>query len=673
MQQVSIRQKIILGFSAIGLLLLTASSFFYQSLSHISRANLDIETLAVPVQKQSNVLQLKLLQLIKLVAVANTQKNSAEITRSQQVFNQLKLSFNNASIALNQKVSDQVQMQSALNQADAHFNQFIQASEEMFVAKLENLAASESYKTHYQVFDDARVSASNAMLDLELIVVTEDQQRLLEEVVGTGTRIDDMLFTMGNTMLGLSRSEDVVAHKEDMIFLMSNLNSNFDYLKRQAEPLDSLMSIAVASETLSIIAHYLDQPGELYLLQQKIIEQESVSLIAYGHSQDYFSLSVSELEKLISLADERFVFLQNTAKDEIKTGETLAIVLAIVFVIMASFISYMTTRAMLVPLNSVNNALARIASGDLSRRVKKYNDDEFGTLIDSINTLAEDLTQLLNDIQKNAHRLDESAVSYSEQSQRIAGVASVQITRIDDVKHGAEQMSVSANTVKDEADTSAMNVSEATEHSHEIKGIADANNERVSSLSARLLGAVEIMDRLNGHSQSIGGILDTIVSIAEQTNLLALNAAIESARAGEHGRGFAVVADEVRTLALRTQESTAEIQTTITALQQETSNAVKEIGLGQSQAMECVTQSLELSRAIELMDGALSGIEQMSKNIALVAQEQLSGSERIVLGMAEAADAAGQNEEEAKNMAKRSEEMNELARSLTSSVERFQL
>ena len=106
---------------------------------------------------------------------------------------------------------------------------------------------------------------------------------------------------------------------------------------------------------------------------------------------------------------------------------------------------------------------------------------------------------------------------------------------------------------------------------------ATAATQHVADASREITGAIENLAR---RSDQIGGIVDTITGIAEQTNLLALNAAIEAARAGEQGKGFAVVAEEVRKLAEESQHAAQEISGLISAIQDETTNAVGVVETG---------------------------------------------------------------------------------------------
>lgn len=675
MLTLTIKQKIIFSFSAIGALLIAGSSFFYYSLSQVQTAYQNIETLAVPVQKQSNSLQLVLLKMSRLATLAHSQQDTAALTKSQQAFTALQKKYQSIENELIKRVADQPKMQTSLDEAKARYQAYLQQSQAMFSAKLANEQAKQQYQQLFERFNDAKTNASNAMIDLETLSIP-DNPTLLEEIVGTGTRIDDMLYTLTNTMGELIHTQSlevIQSHQQDVGILLGNLTTNFTFLKQQTDGLDTLGLLQTFEQQYAIINTLLAAPAELYKAQEAVVEALRQSEQHYLDADKEFNASNLALDKLITLADRRFSSLQTIASDAIEQGQTLAIVLAIVFILMVSFISFFTSKAMLNPLALVNGALASIARGDLSKRIHKRHDDEFGTLIDNMNTLSDDLAKLLTNISQNAHSLDSSATQTNEQGQRIANAATAQISRVDETKALAEQMFTSSNLVTEQASESAKQISQASKYGNQVKQIADDNRNKIAELSARLSSSVEVMSRLSIQSDNIGSILTTISSIAEQTNLLALNAAIEAARAGEHGRGFAVVADEVRSLASRTQAATAEIQTMITALQKETSMAANAITTGQNQANECVGQSQNLQDAIAHIESTLHTLNDMSLEITHAAHEQLDYSQRIESSMSEAAQAADQNANEAMDMAKRSNEVTTLAHSLTSSVERFKL
>ena len=671
----TIKQKIIMGFSTIGILLVAGSIFFYNSLNQISQANTNVELLAVPVQKQSNALQIKLLNMMKVGALGFTQTNTSDLLKSEQAYADLNQEFQSAVTVLKGKLVDQPKMLKTLEQAKIHYQAYVSQSEKFYLSKKNVASANERFEANYQTFLTSRDRASNNMLDVELLVLP-GEARLLEDIIGNGTRIDDMLFTLQSTMSGLKQVSEpsvLAQHKDDVSFLMANINDNYEFMQRLFTDVNDKSLLEAFAIVFATINNLLVEPAELYQNKQQALDDFTNAMIAYNLSVESFNESYHQLTLLLSLAEERFDELQSTTKSKVATGVNLAIYMALIFIVLATFIAVATTRTMLGPLASANKSLALIAQGDLTQRLTITNEDEFGDLFNSINKLSDDLTLLLKNISQNAYSLDESAKVTSEQSHRIAESTSAQIARVNNAKQIAEKMFISSSNVTDEATLTANNVSEASKHSFEIRTIADDNSSRIELLSSSLSDSVDVMARLSKHSDSIGGILDTIGSIADQTNLLALNAAIEAARAGEHGRGFAVVADEVRSLASRTQASTAEIQQMINSLQKETQSAELAISQGQNKAGECVAQSQELNNAIKQIESALHTIDEMSKSISVASNEQLGFSQEIEVTMNEAAQAATHNAAESQELSNRSDDVNQLAHSLTDSVARFKL
>lgn len=664
-----------MGFSTIGILLVAGSIFFYNSLNQISQANSNVELLAVPVQKQSNALQIKLLNMMKVGALGFTQTKTENLIKSEQEYAELNQEFQSAVTVLRGKLVDQPKMLQTLKQAQGYYQSYVSQSEKFYFSKKNVATANDAFEINYQKFLTSRDRASNKMLDLELLVLPGDG-RLLEDIIGNGARIDDMLFTLQSTMSGLKQVTELdvlVQHKDDVSFLIANINNNYEFMQRLFTSVNDKSLLEEFAAEFATLSNLLVEPAELYQNKQQALDDFTNANLAYNLSVESFNDSYQQLTLLLSLAEARFDELQSATKSKVATGVNLAIYMAFIFVALATFIAVVTTRIMLGPLASANKSLALIGQGDLTQRLTITNKDEFGDLFNNINKLSDDLTLLLKNISQNAYSLDESSKVTSEQSHRIAQSTSAQITRVNNAKKIAEKMFISSSSVTDEANLTANNVSEASKHSFEIRTIADDNSNRIESLSTSLSDSVEVMARLSKHSDSIGGILDTIGSIADQTNLLALNAAIEAARAGEHGRGFAVVADEVRSLASRTQASTAEIQQMINSLQKETQTAEVAISQGQNKAGECVSQSKELNNAIKQIESALHTIDEMSKSISVASNEQLGFSQDIEVTMNEAAEAATHNAAESQDLSNRSDEVNKLAHSLTDSVARFKL
>src|SRR5690606_29349748 len=199
----------------------------------------------------------------------------------------------------------------------------------------------------------------------------------------------------------------------------------------------------------------------------------------------------------------------------------------------------------------------------------------------------------------------------------------------DQVAAAVNEMSSTVQEVADNASGAASAAQEADQNARDGLSIMEQTIDSMTQLSSEVDNVESAMTRLDDETKRVGNVLDVIKNVAEQTNLLALNAAIEAARAGEQGRGFAVVADEVRALAKRTQESTAEIEQIIQAVQNGATQAMEAMKISQQKTRTTTTFASQAGLSISGITAAVGRIHDMNTQIATAAEEQSYAAEEI--------------------------------------------
>ncbi|SFT70300.1 methyl-accepting chemotaxis sensory transducer with Cache sensor [Pseudoalteromonas sp. DSM 26666] len=286
---------------------------------------------------------------------------------------------------------------------------------------------------------------------------------------------------------------------------------------------------------------------------------------------------------------------------------------------------------LLAPLSRVSQALSTIAdgNGDLTQRISVDTQDEVGVLADSFNRFVSSQHELISHIRQLATDLDFDAEKSLITNQNSVSELQRQQQEVAMVATAVTEMASATHEIAANAENTATASQQSAQSSREGKLLVDKTRNTINSLAGEIDQTTTVIGELSLHAQAISSILTTIQEIAEQTNLLALNAAIEAARAGEQGRGFAVVADEVRVLSRRTQNSTAEIYTTIETLQNTTKKAVSLMDSSKGYANNSVDDVNAAAHALEEITLAVNEISDMAGQIAVAAEEQTQVTNEI--------------------------------------------
>ncbi|CAH6933286.1 Methyl-accepting chemotaxis protein [Vibrio chagasii] len=350
-----------------------------------------------------------------------------------------------------------------------------------------------------------------------------------------------------------------------------------------------------------------------------------------------------------------------------------AIAIGVVVTLFAAAIGYHIAHSVREPLTRILKTLEGLTEGDMTQRIDIRYNNEFSRVSGHINTLADNLHNILVKLNDASDDLTKTASVNQKTSSETQAQLNSQREQTATVATAMTEMSHSVQEVANSAQSSLTMVQQVETASESGRQIMNTNISTINQLETRLTESVSAVGELQQMSSQIGSILDVIRGIAEQTNLLALNAAIEAARAGEQGRGFAVVADEVRVLAQKTTQSTAEIETMISNLQSSSKTASNVIESCMSDMDMSVQQASNANSAMEEIQALILEISHMSTHISQAAAEQSETSGDIARNIEEINHIADASYQAMSSIAEASQNLTILANQQGDLVHQFKL
>lgn len=398
---------------------------------------------------------------------------------------------------------------------------------------------------------------------------------------------------------------------------------------------------------------------------------------------DYRNINVLSAYKPIKIDGLNWAIMSEIDAEEafapIEELKTLIIIESLVVVCVISlaaiaigiFFAFRTIK----PINNTVIMLRDIAEGDgdLTMRLAEDRNDELGDLAHWFNLFVEKLQVMVSSLNSSVM----SMASLSAQLETTAHATNVAIDgqheQTEMMASAVTQMSVSAEEVASNA-SSASNIAQQTNSTaQEGAQVSKQCQEAIHALANDIGEASMVIEKLHRDSDQIGNALGEIQGIAEQTNLLALNAAIEAARAGETGRGFAVVADEVRTLAKRTHDSTVEIQTIITRLQNGTKDAVSFMGKSKDSMDNGINAAETASVSFQNIADTIVRMSDASTQIASAAEEQTYVTQEISENVNAVSNLSSENNSRTQEITSSSRELSKMSEDIKNMLARFRV
>lgn len=270
---------------------------------------------------------------------------------------------------------------------------------------------------------------------------------------------------------------------------------------------------------------------------------------------------------------------------------------------------------------------ADIADGDLVSRRAKVTQDQLGALADSFNLMANELQDVIKQIQNITVTIDDKTNNIVEPISELTTIIENEVDKINKIAKTIQGIANDIKNIMVLTENIRLQSDNSIQIARDGKTILGESVKGTNLASSQIEVAAGKMANFTKIAYDIIKVSNVISEIAEQTNVLALNASLEATRAGEQGKGFAVVADEIRSLADNTNQSAQAISSMIKNITRETQDLLNAI----TEANKSMKENIESSqKAQQSLEEIMSANENLALQIRIINDTVKNQSDKAI-------------------------------------------